>query len=175
MRRSRLLLPLVLGITAVLAACLSAPDEPGSTASGLSCAAGQRAFNGACRQICKTGSDCAAGLSCMHVGAGETLCLDYKSCAHLGSDTACGRLGGGYGPYSTPYDPYDPYGSSDPYTPYDPYGPPGASCAGNATWSVVPASGSTVQCAASYDVQRCQLVAGRCTLVGASVSEIAEP
>lgn len=183
MRRFRLVFPFVVASAAVLAACIVAPDEPKTNSSALSCTAGQRAFNGACRQICKATSECAGGLKCMHVGGGETLCLDYGSCAYLGSDTSCGPTssgpygyGGYYDPYS--YDPYTPYTPYDPYMPYDPYSPytGGGGCVGNAIWTVAPASGTgTIECGLAHDVQRCQPVAGACVLVNGSASEIAEP
>src|SRR5688572_7690487 len=86
-----------------LFACLVAPDEPQSmTSAGLTCSASQRAFNGACRELCATSADCAAALKCMKVSSNESLCLDYAHCAHLGSDTACSAVATGDYGYSVP-------------------------------------------------------------------------
>jgi hypothetical protein len=179
------------GAALFLFACLVAPDEPGGTTqNALSCSAGQRAFNGACRKECTASSVCGAGESCMSVGPNVALCLEYKHCAYLGSDTQCSSSTDGYiafsaySPYN-PYTPYNPYG----YGPYDPYsgwdfgygsysgsgygGSPNG-CVGNATWQTLTPSGDP-QCGAVHAVQRCAPVAGHCAFVSGATTDVADP
>ena len=167
MRRSTFAIAALAAASAVLAACLVAPGEPSASSSnGLSCAPGSRAFNGQCRPQCQVSSQCAPGLKCMHIGNSDRVCLDYPSCAHLGSDTTCATASTAnpYGVYPTYYGGYG----------YSSYTGDGNGCAGNAVWEVTPAVGDP-QCGTAYDVARCRPVGNHCELVSGSTTDIAEP
>ncbi len=166
------------GAALFLFACLVAPDEPaGTSVSALTCGTTERAFNGACRKVCATNADCnAAGASCMKVSGGTALCLDYKHCAYLGSDTQCGGATVGYASYASGWGggdfghgafDYNPYG----YGTYGYTGPAG--CAGDATWQVLAPSGEP-QCGAQHTVTRCASIAGECALVDGAATDVAD-
>lgn len=183
-----------------LVACLVAPDEPnGTTSNALSCAAGERAFNGSCRKVCTSSSTCPSGTACMNVGAGVALCLDYKHCAYLSSDTKCGGASPGY--YSsayydeTNYGGYGGYGYGYGWESYDfgygAYGYPSSSstfygyggaasaagCAGDATWlAIEPNASAPIRCGDEHTVTRCAPVApGQCGLVSGTTVDVADP
>ncbi|MFO0641963.1 MAG: hypothetical protein U0183_22255 [Polyangiaceae bacterium] len=143
-----------------LAACLVAPGEPVPSAPG-DCPTGQKAFNGECRTVCAATSDCAAGTSCMHVGGGETLCLDYEHCGYLGDDTDCA----GTGPYFSGY--------SDEPAPYG-YGGGADECRGNARWQTI-APSTEPRCGQSHPVSRCRKVGGACRIERGTTLDVADP
>lgn len=157
------------GSTLLLFACLVAPAEPAATSeSALSCGRSERAFNGACRKTCSSSADCDGATSCMKVSPDVALCLDYRHCAYLGSDTACAAGTGsyGYGPYTDEaYGYYGGGGSGNAGS---------ATCAGDATWQVVAPSGDP-SCGASHPVQRCARVAGQCRIVSGATVDVADP
>jgi hypothetical protein len=156
------------GSALFLIACLAAPDEPTrSSSSGLTCTGTEQAFNGACRKVCAANADCGSNETCMKVSDDAALCLEYKHCAYLESDTTCSGAPSGYdNPYGNPYGTfsYDSYGSS--------YGSNG--CTGNATWQVIAPSGDP-QCGAAHAVTRCTPVGNSCELVAGSTNDVAEP
>jgi hypothetical protein len=172
------------GLGLLLAACLSAPGEPAnSTGSALSCTGSERAFNGSCRAVCTTSAECASPNTCMTVSTGVSLCLDYTSCAYLGSDTECvGVAGGSYGGYSTSDESFDPYWtpSYDPYaSSYGSYGSSSASlpfgCGGNAVWHAAPpVATDDPKCGETHAVTRCQKVGSTCALVSGNTIDVAE-
>lgn len=153
------------GATLSLIACLVAPDEPSSTSSaGLSCGTDERAFNGACREVCASSSDCGSNTKCMNVGADTALCIDYAHCAFLGSDTTCsGVATSAYG-YGYETEDLTPYGHD--YS--------GIGCTGNATWQVIEPVGDPA-CGSPHAVTRCASVDGTCRLVAGSTTDIADP
>lgn len=154
------------GVALSLIACLVMPDEPsGTTKSASTCASDERLFNGVCRKVCSANADCtSSNASCMKVSDDVSVCLDYKHCAYLGSDTTCSGGAFEYDAYSSyPYS----YGSS-----YG-YGGPG-SCQGNATWEVIAPSGDP-QCGVTHAVTRCTSVGNTCALVSGATTDIAEP
>jgi hypothetical protein len=109
----------------------------------------------------------------MMVAPSVSLCMDYSSCTHLGSDSECGpvRFGG--------YEQTDPYWvpDSDPYgVSYNASGTSSATgCAGNAVWQVAaPAPGDDPQCGEPHPVKRCEKVAGRCVLNAGTTTDVAE-
>jgi hypothetical protein len=183
---------------ACLGACFIAPGEVLGTASQpLACEANQRAFNGACRDLCDGAAPCAGGLVCAGVDDRTSLCLEPGlQCSYLGDDTECAARGGSYayggrGSYATwiPYSSYPGYPYEiDPasLTSYDdpafsPYGYQpnvggAAGCQGNAQWiSLVPAPGA-VACRGTHFVNRCRLVAARrCELVLGTTVETVLP
>jgi len=157
----------VLGALALFA-CLTAPEDSGSTGQGLSCGSTERPFNGACRTVCSKNADCPAGQHCMSVGPNDTLCLDYSRCAFLGSDSSCAAVAG----LSSSYDPYfQPYGLG-----LTTYGQSydGVACVGDAKWQTVPASGDP-SCGAEWRVTRCRATSAGCALVDGTTSDVAEP
>jgi hypothetical protein len=158
-----------------LFACLVAPDEPKSTTSaGLTCSANQRAFNGACRDLCTTNAQCASALKCMKVSPNESLCLDYAHCAHLGSDTVCSAVGSAGYPTPTAYGDYG-YGYGYSGYGYSGYGYGGFACAGDAKWQTTTPVAGDPQCGEAHAVARCQPANGACTLVTGTAIDIAEP
>lgn len=162
------------GAALTLVACLVAPDEPsGTSADALNCAGTERAFNGACRTTCAGSAQCGAGTECMKVSADVSLCLDYKHCAYLGSDTTCSGVAAAPSYYDYGFQPYGYYGYGSSYG-YG-YGPPGVGgCAGNAKWQVIDPVGDP-QCGAAHAVTRCAPVDGSCQLVSGSTVDVAEP
>ena len=175
--------------TLSMLACVIAPGKVDSTRTGTDCAAGQRFYNGECRQECTSTQQCAAQTHCMNVGDGAAVCLGYTSCAYLGSDTQCVGVGN-YSYYtrsgieSRPYES-DPY-NANPYdiTPYDdptfvegPYAPPYASdlgCKGNAHWVTIAASGDPA-CASTHAVLRCRRVGNYCKLLAGKTTDLVAP
>jgi hypothetical protein len=109
----------------------------------------------------------------MTVSAGVALCVDYASCAHLGSDTECGGITyGGYGEYSSSDETIDVPPPSVPYG----YSSAPVGCAGNATWKVAKAApnGELPFCGSVHNVTRCQKSGSRCALVPATAMDLAE-
>ena len=171
----KFIFPFAGAVGVFLAACLAAPGEPTGTGnSALTCAASERAFNGACRKTCAANAECAAPNACMTVSTGVSLCIDYSACAYLGSDTECAGVPysyGGYGtadPYWTPS--YDPY--ANPYSGYiaGPFG-----CGGNAVWHAAPPPAlDNPKCGKTHPVSRCQKVGNRCSLVSGTTMDVAD-
>ena len=149
-----------------LAACLAAPQEPESADQGLSCTPSEQAFNGGCKKVCATNDQCPVGLDCMSVGA-ASLCLDYKNCAYLGSDSACNYTGGASGTASYEYGYGYGYGYGGSYG----YGD---GCVGDAKWVVSAASGNPA-CGQAHAVVRCTTTPNGCELVSGSTNDVAEP
>jgi hypothetical protein len=186
----KFILPLAGGIGLLLAACLAAPGDSGtSTSAALSCGGNERAFNGACRTVCTSTSQCGGSNQCMTVSAGVALCIDYTACAYLGGDTECAGVPyGGYGGYGyssyTSYDnasygSYDPYWVEDPYSSsYESYGSYSAGpfgCGGNAVWhSQPPAPTDDPKCGEAHQVVRCRKVGNRCALVEGTTMDVAD-
>ena len=186
MRKISFLLPAAGVVGIFLAACLSAPDEPGLTPdaggpgvdSGSSCSlSGGREFNGACRTVCTSSSSCAAGESCMTVATGVSLCLDYSQCGYFANDTTC--AGVATGAADTSYSGEDPYWVPGPdpepyytggYGGVTPYG-----CAGNGPFLLEPPlAGDDPKCGEKHTVIRCEKVGNRCALVSGSTIDVAE-
>lgn len=173
----KFVLPFAGAVGLFLAACLAAPAEPSaSNGSALSCSSTERAFNGTCRPVCTTSAQCTAPDTCMTVSAGVSLCLDYKACAYLGSDTECAGV---------PYGAYGNYASQDPYwTPtYNPYSSPYSGylssepfgCGGNAGWrSAPPAAVDDPKCGEAHPVVRCQKIGNACGLVSGTTMDVAD-
>ena len=165
-------------LTLSFMACLTAPNEPNS--GPLVCPASQAPFNGACVQTCATTADCTGGLSCMVVGQGTAVCLNYAHCAYIQSDTTCERASGGGGYGGNGYGEYSSY-DEDPYWMVSPdnsgelsYSYQGASCVGNATWVAIAPSGDP-QCGQSHEVTRCRPTSHGCSLLNGTTEDIAEP
>lgn len=171
-----------------VAACIFAPGEI-EPAPTTSCKTDARFFDGSCRALCASSGSCGRGEECMNIEKDVSVCLDFKHCAYLDSDTQCVGLGTytiytRFGMETRPYDP-DPY-YADPYdtTPYDdpyfeesPYGPPYASdlgCRGNATWKTIDPS-SDPACGQPHDVMRCRRIGTRCKLVPGTTNDFVAP
>jgi hypothetical protein len=166
----KFILAFTVSIAVGAAACLSAPNEPSDAASSaLGCTAGERPLNGVCHATCATNADCSAGLSCMNVGNGVNLCVDYQHCAHLGSDSDCEAIQGGAGsdePYSSPYVYSTSYGTS--------YSSPYVGCIGDARWVTMRPIGNP-SCGQPQAVLRCQMTEFGCRLVPSSTVDVADP
>lgn len=178
----------LIGVTVF--ACSGEVLEAGETNQGVSCAAGQRQYNGACREICETSSTCPQGMTCTAIDD-KAVCLDNvnaSQCAYLESDTQCYGVSGYYAYSSRSWDetwfPYEstPYADPTDITPYDdPYfdAPYSSSfsdvgCAGNAEWRRVP-RGSDPACTRQYQVTRCRRQGRRCVLVPGRTQEFPSP
>jgi hypothetical protein len=175
--------------TLSMLACVIAPGKIDETQTGMDCPAGQRFFNGECRAVCTTSKDCPSASNCMNVGDGNAVCLEYTSCAYLGSDTQCVGVGN-YSYYtrsgveSRPYES-DPF-NANPYdiTPYDdpsfvegPYQPAYASdlgCKGNAHWITTPGVGDPA-CSRPHEVVRCRRINDNCALLDGTTTDFLAP
>lgn len=176
------------GVALTLFACFGAVAEVND--GDLQCTNGTRAFNGACRTICTSSSQCGSDDRCMSVDA-EALCVPFQNCAYLASDTQCVGTGmytiytrGGQStrPYSsTPpnANPLDVTNFDDPsFVPYpSPYGtsagPEG--CEGNARWVTAPAQGDP-GCGTMHEVRRCRRSRGNsCILESGSTRDFLAP
>lgn len=175
-----------------VAACVAASSESSSSSSqALQCPAAQRAFNGACRDVCSETKPCASGELCAQVDPATALCLEpTSSCAYLGDDAVCEGQGGFYqysrGGFASfvPYSSYPAYpyeiddatltSNYDPYF-YAPYGGLAAGCQGDAKWVTVAPKPGAVACKDKHTVKRCRLVNHACTLVTGTTPESVQP
>jgi hypothetical protein len=169
-------------------------DSDGGQDAPPQCAPGQRIYNGICRQICTSSTNCPAGSTCVAIDQ-QSLCLDGESgahCAYLESDAQCLATGGyyyygvrgqteyvpyeSYPPYANPYDttPYtDPnFVPTAPYPFSDEYSATG--CTGDATWKSVPLA-TDPGCTATHAVVRCRRLNNRCMLVPGTTHETPSP
>ena len=159
------ILPAAGAVGLLLAACIAAPGEivpvpdGGSAPPATGCLTTERMFNGACRGVCNASAQCSGANTCMNVAPDLAVCIDYTSCAYLGSDTICkGVAHGSYVSYNT----YSSYAAVD-------------SCAGNATWQSSPANKSSApSCGVEHAVTRCQNVGNRCSLVNGFAQDLAD-
>jgi hypothetical protein len=153
----------------------------------LACSASERAFNGACRKVCTSTSQCGREY-CAAIDATTAVCVPYPNCAWLGSDTQCLGVGkyevytrGGMAsvPYASfPYDanPYDVTPYDDPYFAADGAYAYGATdgCRGNARYVVEPAR-TDPGCGQSHAVNRCRRFGTRCGLAAGTTKDVVSP
>lgn len=188
-------------MTAAVFACSGRALDAGGQNQALGgdggpvCTTYQRAYNGQCRDLCVTSSNCSGGTHCVQVDE-QNLCLDGESaskCAFLESDTQCFGVGGHYEhssrggfetwiPYqSTPYNadfelstPYfDPYfDTSVPYPVGNEYQTVG--CVGNARWTSLSFAADPA-CSARHPVVRCRRLGNRCVLAPGTTPETPSP
>jgi hypothetical protein len=148
-----------------LAACAFDADiaRVNSDSAAIACGAGQRLFNGACRTLCSSSSQCDQGTQCFAIDQGASACLPYQHCSYLASDTACVGSGSIYG--SSEYDDGN-YASGDPYGSGD--------CQGNASFVKIDATGD-VGCGQPHDVVRCRRVGDQCVFVPTTTTDLVSP
>ncbi|WP_394845293.1 hypothetical protein LZC95_50725 [Pendulispora brunnea] len=139
----------------VLLACLGTPDTPPDRPFfefGRCGVSDGLPFSQYCRQACVTSRDCAMNEWCMFVEGGDSIqgtpvCVDYKHCAYLGSDTEC--------------------------TPTDIGGVEG--CASHASWQIERLAGNPA-CGRPHEVLRCMTnPGGGCVLTPVTTYDVGHP